>query len=92
MNDEGMTPDDILHLARGLRVDATPGFTRAVMTRVSESRGAAEPWLVALGRCSAVYAGLIAGALLAALIFGTLPISKVPAPTAEASAVESGRR
>ena len=33
MNDEGMTPDDILHLARGLRVDATPGFTRDVMTR-----------------------------------------------------------
>ena len=92
MNDEGMTPDDILHLARGLRVDATPGFTRDVMTRISVPRGAAEPWLVALGRCSAVYAGLLAGALLAALVFGTPPSPNSPPSTAEAPAVGPDRR
>lgn len=85
MNDEGMTPDEILHLARGLRVEASPGFTRRVLDRVSTADAPTPPWLVALGRCSAVYAGLLAGALLAALLLGPSKVLAPTAPTAEAA-------
>ncbi len=91
MRDDEFSPDEILHLAKGLRVAPSAEFSKRVMERVSvEPR----PIWTSIGRMAAVYAGVAASVLIWVLLFGrpgSLPTRPPPA-TAEAPFITpSGR-
>lgn len=91
MTDSGFSPDEILHLAKGLHLEPSAAFSRRVMDDVAV---APRPMWTSLGRLSAVYAGLATSVILWVVIFGRPGSTPTPSTqlTAEAPPAPHVRR